>query len=174
MPYSIIPTDHSFRPCTDLQGFKPSCLTVVEGAFTEYQMDALIHGLQDAVEQWNPAALAISYLPTLFSGYDGRRLLEPLVEHLKLLTVSSGIITAITSFGGSWYGDRLECALNGLIFKTHVSRGYDEYRQFNNQMAAMKQLKVEGIETMPGQNIHYIITDHKSRNYQKRNNWTGL
>jgi len=61
-----------------------------------------------------------------------------------------------------------ECALTDLIFKTHVSRGCDEYRQFNNQMAAMKQLKVEGIETLAGQSIRYIITDHKSRNYQKR------
>lgn len=167
MSICISPINHSLLPCTDLQGFKPSCITVVEGssslvpdvlfqlcvssvissgrdamfvdggnsfnpyalskmaksfgeeprkvlsrihvarAFTEYQMDALIHGLQDAVEQWTPAVLAISYLPTLFSGSDGRRLLEPLVEHLKLLTESSGIITAITSFGGSWYGDRL-------------------------------------------------------------------
>jgi Rad51 len=163
----IIPINHSLLPCTDLRGFKPSCITVVEGssslvpdvlfnlcvssvissgrdalfvdggnsfnpyalskmaksfgeeprkvlsrihvarAFTEYQKDALIHGLQDAVEQWNPAVLAISYLPTLFSGSDGRRLLEPLVECLKQLTVSSVLITAITSFGGSWYGDRL-------------------------------------------------------------------
>ncbi|MCX9027016.1 MAG: hypothetical protein OIN86_02400 [Candidatus Methanoperedens sp.] len=154
-------------PSTDLQGFKPSCITVVEGsssivpdvlfrlcvssvissgrdamfvdgrnsfnpyalsktaksfgeeprkvlpkihvarAFTEYQMDALIHGLQDAVGQWNPSVLAISYLPTLFFGPDGIKLFEPLVEHLKLLTESSGIITAITSSGGSWYGDRL-------------------------------------------------------------------
>ncbi|MDO8727193.1 MAG: hypothetical protein Q7J35_14080 [Candidatus Methanoperedens sp.] len=168
MSYCLSPRTHTpLLPCTDLQGFKPSCITVVEGssslvpdvlfrlcvssvissgrdamfvdggnsfnpyalsktaksfgeeprkvlsrihvarAFTEYQMDALIHGLHDAVEQWNPAVLAISYLPTLFSGSDGRRLLEPLVEHLKLLTESSGIITAITSFGGSWDGDRL-------------------------------------------------------------------
>ena len=61
-----------------------------------------------------------------------------------------------------------ECDLTDLIFKTHVSRGCDEYRQFNNQMAAMKQLKIEGIETLAGQTIRYIITDHKSRNYQKR------
>lgn len=61
-----------------------------------------------------------------------------------------------------------ECILTDLIFKTHVSRGCDEYRQFNNQMAAMKQLRLEGIETMAGQTIYYIITDHKSRNYQKR------
>jgi hypothetical protein len=167
MSYCLSPRTHTpLLPCTDLHGFKPSCITVVEGsssivpdvlfslcissavsgrdamfvdgwnsfnpyalsktaksfgeeprkvlsrihvarAFTEYQMDALIHGLQDAVEQWNPAVLAISYLPSLFSGTDGRKLLEPLLERLKLLTVSSGIITAVTSFGGSWYGDRL-------------------------------------------------------------------
>lgn len=167
MSYCLSPRTHTpLLSCNDLQGFKPSCITVVEGssslvpdvlfrlcvssvvsgrdaifvdgwnsfdpyalsktaksfgeeprkvlsrihvarAFTEYQMDALIHGLQDAVEQWNPAVLAISYLPTLFSGSEGRRLLEPLVEHLKLLTESSGIITAITSFGGLWDGDRL-------------------------------------------------------------------
>lgn len=78
----------------------------VARAFTEYQMDALIHGLQDAVEQWNPAVLTISYMPSLFSGSDGMRLFEPLLESLKKLTASSGIITAITSFGGSSYGDR--------------------------------------------------------------------
>ncbi|MCZ7395539.1 MAG: hypothetical protein ABOK23_03945 [Candidatus Methanoperedens sp.] len=78
----------------------------VARAFTEYQMEALINGLQDALPQWNPAVLAISYLPSLFSGSDGMRLFEPLLEHLKLLTASSSVITAITSFGGSWYGDR--------------------------------------------------------------------
>jgi DNA polymerase elongation subunit (family B) len=61
-----------------------------------------------------------------------------------------------------------ECELSDLIFKTHVSRGCDEYRQFNNQAAALKQLREEDIETLPGQSIRYIITDHKSRNYQKR------
>ncbi len=61
-----------------------------------------------------------------------------------------------------------ECELSDMIFKTHVSRGCDEYRQFNNQLAAMKQLRQEGIETLPGQSIRYIITNHKSRSWQKR------
>ncbi|CAG1004918.1 DNA polymerase, archaea type [Methanosarcinales archaeon] len=60
------------------------------------------------------------------------------------------------------------CVLDDLIFGTRVSKGCDEYRQFNNQTASLKQLKREGIETLPGQTIRYIITDHKSRNYQKR------
>ncbi len=167
MSYCIKSYNRSLLPHIDLQGFKPSCITVVEGsssivpdvlfrlcvasvvdsdreavfidgwnsfnpytfsriaksygkeprkvlsrihvarAFTEYQMDALIFGLQEAIEQWNPAVLAISYLPSLFSGSDGRRLFEPLIELLKSLTNSSGVVTAVTSFGGSWYGDRL-------------------------------------------------------------------
>ena len=60
------------------------------------------------------------------------------------------------------------CVLDDLIFGTRVSKSCDEYRQFNNQMAAMKQMRQEGIETLPGQTIRYIITDHKSRSYQKR------
>jgi hypothetical protein len=119
MSYCISPLNHSPLPCTDFQGFKPSCMTVVEEpgkvlsrihvarAFTEHQMDALIHGLHDAIEQWHPAVQAVSHLPSLFSGKDGRKLLEPLLERLKLLTGASGVITAVTSFGGSWYGDRL-------------------------------------------------------------------
>ncbi len=61
-----------------------------------------------------------------------------------------------------------ECILSDLIFETRVSRGCDNYRQFNNQLAAMKQLRQEGIDTQPGQAICYIVTDHNSRNYQKR------
>ncbi len=61
-----------------------------------------------------------------------------------------------------------ECDLSDLVFKTQASRGCDEYRQFNNQLAAMKQLRQEGIETLPGQSILYIITDHKSKRWQKR------
>lgn len=61
-----------------------------------------------------------------------------------------------------------ECAPSDLIFETRVSRHCEDYRQFNNQMAAMKQLQEKGIRTMPGQKICYIITDHTSRNYRER------
>jgi hypothetical protein len=79
----------------------------VARAFTEYQMDALIGDLEEALTRWRPFVLAVSYLPSLFSGADGQRLFEPVITHLRSLTTSSGVITAITSFGGSWYGDRL-------------------------------------------------------------------
>ncbi len=167
MSYSTSLHNLPIIPCIDVQDFKPSCVTVVEGsssmvpdilfrlcaasivsldrdavfvdgwnsfnpyalskiaksfgmerkkvlsrihvarAFTEYQMEALIEGLQDAIGTWNPAVLAISYLPSQFSGADGKRLLPPILERIKSLTASSGTITAISSFGGSWYGDRL-------------------------------------------------------------------
>lgn len=155
------------QPPLDIEGFKPSCITVIEGssgmvpavlfrlcaasvmysgrdaifvdgwnsfnpyalsriakssgmapkkvlsrvhvarAFTEYQMEVLIGNLEDTVDRWNPAVLAVSYFPSLFSTVDGKRMFKPLLERLESLTLSSGIITAVTSFGGSWYGDRL-------------------------------------------------------------------
>ncbi len=83
----------------------------VARAFTEYQMYGILDEmLHEAIQSWNPAVLAVSYLPTLFSGADGKRLFEPILERIKSLTASSGIITAITSFGGTWYGDRLLAA----------------------------------------------------------------
>lgn len=83
----------------------------VARAFTEYQMDALLgESLCEAIESWNPAVLAVSYMPSLFSGADGRRLFEPILERIKSLTASSGVITVISSFGGQWYGDRLIAA----------------------------------------------------------------
>jgi len=79
----------------------------VARAFTEYQMEALIGGLDEALTRWKPSVLAVSYLPSLFSGKDGQRLFEPVLTQLCSLTASYRIVTVITSFGGSWYGDRL-------------------------------------------------------------------
>lgn len=79
----------------------------VARAFTEYQMDALIGDLDEALARWTPSVLAVSYLPSLFSGKDGQRLFEPALTRLRSLTASCGVMTVITSFGGSWYGDRL-------------------------------------------------------------------
>ncbi|HIH43599.1 MAG TPA: hypothetical protein HA257_00520 [Candidatus Methanoperedenaceae archaeon] len=80
----------------------------VARAFTEYQIDAILdEPLNRAIKSWNPAVLAISYLPALFSGVDGRKMFAPVLERIRSQTLEKGIITVITSFGGSWYGDRL-------------------------------------------------------------------
>jgi len=89
----------------------------VARAFTEYQMEALIGGLEEALTRWKPSVLAVSYLPSLFSGTDGQRLFEPALKRLRLLIASSGVITAITSFGGSWYGDRLLAATADRVIR---------------------------------------------------------
>src|SRR3989337_4060347 len=51
----------------------------VARAFTEYQMEALVGGLEDALTRWKPSVLAVSYLPSLFSGKGGQRLFEPVL-----------------------------------------------------------------------------------------------
>ncbi|MBU4221616.1 MAG: hypothetical protein KKA10_08355 [Euryarchaeota archaeon] len=48
------------------------------------------------------------------------------------------------------------------------TRGCDDYRQFNDRAAALRQYRQEGIEIEPGQSVRYIITDHRSKSYQKR------
>ncbi len=61
-----------------------------------------------------------------------------------------------------------ECALSDMVFETRVSRGFNDYRQFNDRAAAMRQYRQEGIEIEPGQSVRYIITDHRSKSYSKR------
>jgi hypothetical protein len=68
----------------------------VARAFTEYQMEALISGLEDALIRWKPSVLAVSYLPSLFSGKDGQRLFEPVLTRLCSLTASYRLVTVIT------------------------------------------------------------------------------
>lgn len=55
-----------------------------------------------------------------------------------------------------------------LIFQINISKEYDSYVQFNNQVAALKQLKNEGVELKKGQSVRYIITDSKTKDYKKR------
>jgi len=61
-----------------------------------------------------------------------------------------------------------ESSLADMVFKTRMSRGYDDYRQFNDRLAALRQYRQEGIDIQPGQCVRYIITDHRSKSYQKR------
>jgi hypothetical protein len=89
----------------------------VARAFTEYQMDALIGDLEEALTRWTPSVLAVSYLPSLFSGKDGQRLFDHVLKRLRSLIASCGVMTVITSFGGSWYGDRLLAAAADRVIR---------------------------------------------------------
>ena len=61
-----------------------------------------------------------------------------------------------------------KCALSDMIFKTRVSRDFDDYKQFNDRAAALRQYREAGVEIQAGQSVRYIITDHRSKNYKKR------
>lgn len=82
-------------------------------AFTEYQMETLIKGLNTAIREWNANVLIISYLPNLFYSSNNNpdknsmRLLESSIKHLRSITTSSNMITIITSFGNSCIEDKL-------------------------------------------------------------------
>lgn len=152
--------------CIDPSGFKPSCITVIEGtsklvpdtlfslcartaclgqdvilvdgansfnpyavsravkfmgfeprqalshihvarAFTEYQMDAIISGLHEAVTGWDPSLVAVLYLSNLFSTQDGKKLFGSILKGIKETTQLLNTVTIVTSFGGIWWGDRM-------------------------------------------------------------------
>lgn len=83
-------------------------------AFTEYQMNALIEGLYNVVEQWNPCILIISYLSSLFSDSD-IRIFKSILEHLRSLTNSSCKIIVVTSYGKTNCDKLLASKANRLI-----------------------------------------------------------
>ncbi len=164
--HTLRPSNPLIAGCLDPAGFKPSCITVIEGtaplvpgtlfslcartasmghnvvlmdgansfnpyavsravkslgfeprgvlsrihvarAFTEFQMDAIMGGLREAIVRWKPAMVAVMYLSNLFSTEDGRRLLVPLLRNLRDITRSFGPVTVVTSFGGNWWCDRM-------------------------------------------------------------------
>ena len=89
-------------------------------AFTEYQMETLIKGLNPIIKEWNAGVLIISYLPNLFYSPNNnpnkykpqpnavsKKLLESSIKHLRSITTSSNMITVITSFGYSCFEDKL-------------------------------------------------------------------
>lgn len=61
-----------------------------------------------------------------------------------------------------------ECGIEDMIFTTRISHSLQDYRQSNNNTAAMRQFQKEGITIQPGQSIRYVITDSASKSYMKR------
>lgn len=76
-------------------------------AFTEYQMEAIMGTLEEAVARWNAALVGVLYMSYLFSTEDGKQLFVPLLTDLLDIARSSGLVTVVTSFGGNWWGDRV-------------------------------------------------------------------
>jgi hypothetical protein len=177
--------------CIDPSGFKPSCITVIEGtsklvpdtlfslcartacggqdvilvdgansfnpyavsrdvkfmgfeprqalshihvarAFTEYQMEAIISGLHEAVASWDPSLVAVLYLSNLFSTKDGKKLFGSILKSLKEVTLSLNIVTIVTSFGGIWWGDRMLAGNADRIIRIEENKKYVRVWDGNN------------------------------------------
>lgn len=111
----VVDGGNSFNPyavsrAVKFMGFEPRQALShihVARAFTEYQMDAIISGLHEAVTRWTPSLVAVLYLSNLFSTQDGKKLFGSNLKNLKEITRSLNLVTVVTSFGGIWWGDRM-------------------------------------------------------------------
>ena len=61
-----------------------------------------------------------------------------------------------------------ECRIEDMILTARISRSIQDYRQSNSNTAAIRQFQKEGITIRPGQDVRYVLTDHKSKNYMER------
>lgn len=51
------------------------------------------------------------------------------------------------------------CPLEELVIGKRISRELAEYRQNNDQSAALRQLHAEGLAVLPGQKVRYVLTE---------------
>jgi DNA polymerase elongation subunit (family B) len=61
-----------------------------------------------------------------------------------------------------------ECAPEDMIITKRVSRELNEYRVFNDQVAAMMQLKKQGMMIQPGQKLRFVICDSTTKDPGRR------
>ncbi|MCK5030043.1 MAG: hypothetical protein KAR64_01110 [Thermoplasmatales archaeon] len=57
---------------------------------------------------------------------------------------------------------------NFLVFTTRISKNVTQYKVNNLVKSALLQLRDIGINVEPGQSIHYVVTDERSRDYKER------
>jgi DNA polymerase elongation subunit (family B) len=60
------------------------------------------------------------------------------------------------------------CELSDLIITKRISKTLEDYSQFNDQVAALKQLRSLGFEVHPGQKIRFIICNSGTKECMKR------
>jgi len=63
---------------------------------------------------------------------------------------------------------RRECPVEDMIVSKRVSRTLEEYSVFNDQVAAMLQLKKQGMAIQPGQKLRFVICDSTTKDPGRR------
>ena len=58
--------------------------------------------------------------------------------------------------------------LRKLLLRRRISKGIEDYEQFNDGLAALTQLRREGATLYPGEAVRYIVTDCRSRDADAR------
>ena len=58
--------------------------------------------------------------------------------------------------------------LNKLIMTRRVSKRLEDYRQFNDSVAALMQMEERGFEVPPGKVVRFMIRDSSSRDFRNR------
>ncbi len=69
------------------------------------------------------------------------------------------------------YHDRIrdgECDLEDLVITRRISRDLDDYSQFNDQVAALMQLRKLGFRVNAGEKIRFVICDSSTKEPTKR------
>jgi DNA polymerase elongation subunit (family B) len=87
---------------------------------------------------------------------NSREFLEAIPDYIAVLKRNHELIK-----GG-------ECNLEDLIITKRISRALEDYSQFNDQVAALKQLKRRGFAVQPGQNIRFIVCNSSTKEPEKR------
>jgi len=62
----------------------------------------------------------------------------------------------------------MKADVNDLIITKRISRELGEYSVFNDQVAAMQQLKKQGVAVAPGQKVRFIVCDSRTRDHTRR------
>lgn len=55
-----------------------------------------------------------------------------------------------------------------LLITRRISQGLDQYRQFNDGVAALMQLDGEGFDVNPGEAVRYLVRDCRSKDHRRR------
>lgn len=55
-----------------------------------------------------------------------------------------------------------------LVLTHRVAKSLDEYRVFSDGVAALRQLRAQGVERSAGEEVAYVITDRRSRDWQRK------
>jgi DNA polymerase elongation subunit (family B) len=63
---------------------------------------------------------------------------------------------------------RRECDIQDMIITKRISRTLEEYSVFNDQVAAMLQLKKQGMIIQPGQKLRFVICDSTTKDPSRR------